>query len=651
MSIPSFLVAVLEANAALIVLYLFYVLALRKLTYYQASRVFLLSIYALSIAIAAVNIEIERQEILVSDSGIFSLSELFPNPYAGEDLSIIEDLEHGVATPNMTALGLSLVFWFLLIGSLLSLVISAFRWARFGAFLVRRRTWNTKHRVYVIDRFDVAFAFLDDVYIPTAYIDLPLGDLECIITHERAHTAQKHHWDRMALSFFKALFWYNPVFFLVDKALKAVHEFQVDQIVVASQADSFSYGSLLVRLQSSAHPPGMATLFSKQLIKSRVNRLHQTNSNTMKKVIFALALPLVAGLFYAFSIHTVILPAQLPTPHYEPDDLHEHGLPISVSAVTGFSPFGLRKNPIANATDRAQMHRGIDLVAPAGTEIIASMDGRVLNVQFSDQGYGKLIEISHANGFLTRYAHLSSIEVQAGQDVKRGEVIGMCGSTGLSTGPHLHFELLQEDSLLNPEDFMDLKAVSMAAVKIAPPLKKELKIIIDAGHGGDDPGHQVGDVAEKNITASVAEKLTKLLRAAGFDVVVTRDGDAFVPLAQRIDSINSNEKELLISLHLNAADKEDVRGLEMFIPNDSHPHHALSKQFGNHLGRVLNEEAVLNRGMKTADFYVLKNSARPSILVELGFMSSDKDLELLKTESYQNELADHLLKSISSYAR
>lgn len=650
MSIPSVLVAVLEANVVLIVLWLFFVLALRKLTHYQASRIFLLSVCVISVGIAAVNIEIERQEVMLSDSDVFSLSELFPSPYVGEDLSTAGTAD-GVAAPDMTALGLSVVFWSLLIGSILSLVISTFRWARFGALLAKRRAWNQEHQVYVIDRFDVAFAFLDAVYIPTAYLELAPEDLERIIAHERAHTAQKHHWDRMAFSIFKALFWYNPVFFQIDKALKAVHEFQVDQIVVASQADSHSYGSLLVRLQSRMHPPGMATLFSKQLIKSRVHRLHQPNSNTMKKVMFALAVPLVAGLFYAFSIHTVIVPTGIPSPQLERSEPDDHGLPISASAVTGYSPFGPRKNPIANANDPEQLHKGIDLVAPKGTQILASMAGRVLNAQFSDQGYGNLIEISHANGSITRYAHLSSIEVQVGQEVKRGEVIGLCGSTGLSTGPHLHFELLQGDSLLNPEDFMDLKAVSAAVVKTTPPIKKALKIILDAGHGGDDPGHQVGDVAEKDITASVAEKLTELLRSSGYDVVVTRDGDAFVPLAQRVDSINSSENELLISLHLNAADNEDVRGIEMYIPTDSHPHHALSKRFGNHLGRVLNEASVLNRGMKTADFYVLKNSARPSILVELGFMSSEKDLDLLQSESYQNELASHLLKSISSYAR
>ncbi len=106
-----------------------------------------------------------------------------------------------------------------------------------------------------------------------------------------------------------------------------------------------------------------------------------------------------------------------------------------------------------------------------------------------------------------------------------------------------------------------------------------------------------------------------------------------------------------ISLHLNVSEHPNAKGVEMFIPSEEHPYHDLSKHFGNKIGQVLNEKAVLNRGMKTADFYVLKNSTCPSILVELGFMSSPQELEQLTSETYQQSLAEYLAQSISHYAR
>jgi len=95
-------------------------------------------------------------------------------------------------------------------------------------------------------------------------------------------------------------------------------------------------------------------------------------------------------------------------------------------------------------------HRAIDIGAPTGTPIVASDSGYVAVAQWSDVGYGRMVIIDHGNGFKTLYAHMQVYYVEAGQSVAKGEKIGLCDSTGWSTGPHLHFEVIKDGVRRNP---------------------------------------------------------------------------------------------------------------------------------------------------------------------------------------------------------
>jgi murein DD-endopeptidase MepM/ murein hydrolase activator NlpD len=110
--------------------------------------------------------------------------------------------------------------------------------------------------------------------------------------------------------------------------------------------------------------------------------------------------------------------------------------PLALPAVIS-SVFGSRVHPV---TGQIRFHQGTDLAAAAGTPVVAAFSGRV-EVAGWMGGYGLMVVLSHGSDTETRYAHLSEILVQDGQEVKQGTVIGLVGSTGLSTGPHLHFEL------------------------------------------------------------------------------------------------------------------------------------------------------------------------------------------------------------------
>jgi murein DD-endopeptidase MepM/ murein hydrolase activator NlpD len=125
--------------------------------------------------------------------------------------------------------------------------------------------------------------------------------------------------------------------------------------------------------------------------------------------------------------------------------------PISNKDLTRTaSGWGFRIHPIYKIL---KFHYGMDFTAPTGTEIYATGDGRIITVEWSRRGYGNQIIIDHGYGYKTMYAHLSDFNVRLGQEVKRGDVIGYVGNTGLSTAPHLHYEVYMNNKKVNPINY------------------------------------------------------------------------------------------------------------------------------------------------------------------------------------------------------
>lgn len=121
--------------------------------------------------------------------------------------------------------------------------------------------------------------------------------------------------------------------------------------------------------------------------------------------------------------------------------------------------FGFRRNPFGGRT--YEFHGGLDIDGERGDNVLAPANGVVTKAGWQG-GYGNLIEIDHGNGLTTRYGHLSSIQIQVGDTIQRGQILGAVGSTGRSTGPHLHYELRLNDKPINPR-------------RLLPPEPAELK--------------------------------------------------------------------------------------------------------------------------------------------------------------------------------
>jgi murein DD-endopeptidase MepM/ murein hydrolase activator NlpD len=172
-------------------------------------------------------------------------------------------------------------------------------------------------------------------------------------------------------------------------------------------------------------------------------------------------------------------------------------LQAAVTAIPAYMPvkdyhytsgYGYRFDPFNGGT---AMHAGLDMAGSQGEPIYASANGVVLQAGRSG-GYGNLVELGHGKGIDTRYGHLSAILVKPGEHVSQGQLIGRMGSTGRSTGTHLHFEVRVDGRAVNPRPFLDASAYVLAAQGDAP------------ASGGVNGGQDFGPVlADDTVTASI----------------------------------------------------------------------------------------------------------------------------------------------------
>jgi murein DD-endopeptidase MepM/ murein hydrolase activator NlpD len=142
----------------------------------------------------------------------------------------------------------------------------------------------------------------------------------------------------------------------------------------------------------------------------------------------------------------------------------DHNMP-SIWPVAGAirGGFGVRRNPFGGSS--SEFHKGQDISAKYGDQVIATADGVVVNAGWL-RGYGQVVYVEHGNGISTRYGHLSRIDVTIGDVIKRGDHIGLVGSTGRSTGPHLHYEVRIDGQATNPIPY--LPAIPVPPVTKSP---------------------------------------------------------------------------------------------------------------------------------------------------------------------------------------
>ncbi|WP_299104581.1 peptidoglycan DD-metalloendopeptidase family protein [uncultured Tenacibaculum sp.] len=279
-------------------------------------------------------------------------------------------------------------------------------------------------------------------------------DYTLIIEHEKAHAQLKHSLDVFFSEVYMLFFWFNPLVYSYRKSLKSIHEYQADTWVLNKKVKKSAY--LYALLENITFQPSnnLYNYFNQSVIKKRIDMITKNPTKRMYKLSYSLLIVCAIALCFAFTkpikakdlvqnlsygtLHSTHPPFLFPVKNKSRND---------ISSVYG------QKGRFSKKTSK-KIHQGVDIKAPTGTPIIASADGVIMKAS-NQKAWGNLIVINHADGYQTWYAHLDSFKIKEKQTVTKGEVIGYVGNTGLSTGPHLHFEVRLNDKHLDPLDLIE----------------------------------------------------------------------------------------------------------------------------------------------------------------------------------------------------
>ena len=175
----------------------------------------------------------------------------------------------------------------------------------------------------------------------------------------------------------------------------------------------------------------------------------------------------------------------------------------------------------------------------------------------------------------------------------------------------------------------------------------EVDIVLDAGHGGKDPGANIDDAIEKDITLNIALMAQEILENAGYKVAMTRIDDTFVELKERAGFANRKKSQVFVSIHCNSSEDGSGKGIETYYTEQKG---TSSESLANEIqNAVIEHTSAENREVKTANYTVLVRSNMPTALVEVGFLTNSSERELLQTEEYQKNLAEGIAEGILNY--
>lgn len=179
-------------------------------------------------------------------------------------------------------------------------------------------------------------------------------------------------------------------------------------------------------------------------------------------------------------------------------------------------------------------------------------------------------------------------------------------------------------------------------------------IVLDAGHGGRDQGAKAHApfCEEKRLSLQTAQKVKKYLDQLGYRVVMTRTTDAFLPLAKRVEIAHQAQCHAFVSIHFNASRNVSAKGIEVFFydSKEDKVRSRASKRLADLvLPRLVRRTAATSRGVKKGNFYVIRETTVPAILVEGGFITNTSERALLKNPEYQEKMARAIADGIDAY--
>lgn len=439
---------ILQCSIVFSSLYLIYRILFSKFTFHGINRFLLLSIPLLSLSIPFVDVilpEVPYSLIQIPDfNELVFASKNMTNQLASDSKTEIFTLQNLVLV--VYTIGAFII--------LLKLFSSIWKVKK----LIQQSSVNRQKGYQLVSaRVPEVFSVFNMIFIPKKQT---YQEDDLVIKHERAHIQLRHALDLILIELYIVFFWCNPLVYLYRKSLKEIHEYQADAMVLNNNIKKSIYLKVLLKNLEVKSANYLYSYFKQPTIKKRVEMITKTPSHSGVKLSYLFFIIVISILSLGFTKHAIGTEfKELPSVDTFIDmpsiilNQKPSLFPVkngSKKDITAF--FG--KSVKQPNTGKEIIHQGIDIRAKLGAPVIATADGLIAKAA-NDGNWGNLIVIAHSNGYQTWYAHLNGFNIEANDHVKKGDVIGYVGSTGLSKKAHLHYEVRFKEQVLNPLDFIN----------------------------------------------------------------------------------------------------------------------------------------------------------------------------------------------------
>ena len=474
MSVISFIVESLICSGLFLVLYRW---MLAKKVSFRICRAYLIVTMVLSVTIPIMDVPLYPSENLarLGEWTVFSFDDFIAPVDEGTSMvaenQAVEMTEVAIsdADSSMPAISLrtALTILYVLIG-LISLSLLVYNTIKI--YRLRSKSKLTYEEDYTLAEHEdikTPFSFIRTIFMGFNYEPQERSQ---ILTHEASHVRLRHSYERLFMSALRSVFWFNPFFWMAEKDLEEVQEWEADKDVLDEGWNLKTYRTTIFK-QLFGYNPDITCGLNHSLTKQRFIMMTQSHRGKGTWIRLAATLPVIAATFFAFGCGTK----------------QAEKTEVSTNLTDGTEATYIDMCPPCDATvsnefnagGAGRSHTGIDYVLNEGDPVYATADGEVSAITRDDSN-GLMLTLKHADGYETRYAHLSTVyiyteisfegpnvrykklgsiltdadhsdlTVTGGGKVYKGQLIGFAGSTGSATGPHLHFEVRKNGNPIDP---------------------------------------------------------------------------------------------------------------------------------------------------------------------------------------------------------
>lgn len=440
----------IESAIGLTILYGFYHFFLKSGNDFRVQRMFLLSAGIISILIPLLNIRLPNDTILTSRQFL-----LFQEGYTDFTTHIDNRLSTQNPFINLSVIAITVYF-----------IGVSFFLARLIYFIYK--PLKIIHKYGIEKKGKLRFVYSDNIPFPFSIFNFIFlnrsvyqgNTLDEVIVHEKVHIAQRHTIDLIFVELLMVFLWFNPIVLIMKRSLMEIHEYLADEGVLKKGFNPDSYIGTILHHVSQKPISGLVSQFN-STTKKRIVMITNYNVKKKFKLSYLFILPVIALLFMAFSIDknsrtaenqgifSTTSSLEYILPAFQDGDVPSIW-PVDKDKCRFTSGYGERIHPIYK---KKMFHKGVDLAAEKGTPVKVTADGIVEKTEYWPEGYGNYIVITHNGAYTTLYAQLSEMNVKTGDKVKKGDVVGLVGSSGMSTAPHLHYEVRKDGEPVDPADY------------------------------------------------------------------------------------------------------------------------------------------------------------------------------------------------------